>query len=88
MSESEPLLTYPCRYPIKAFGKTTDDFQAVVTDIVSKHAETIYHDDTQVRPSSSNKFTAITLFIEATSAEQVTAISADLVAHPQIIMAL
>ena len=87
-SEVEPLLTFPCRYPIKAFGKAEADFVAIVLNIVTNHADTIYHEDTQTRASHGGKYTAVTLYIEATSREQVTAISADLVAHPKVIMAL
>ena len=35
----ESLLEFPCRFPIKAMGRNSDDFENVVVAIVLNHAE-------------------------------------------------
>ena len=44
MSE-ETLLEFPCAFPIKAMGRAEADFEALVVQIVRRHAELWSGDD-------------------------------------------
>ena len=84
----QPLLTFPCEFPIKAMGNCSDDFQALIVDIVRMHAPDI--DATQARstPSRNGRFLSVTITIQASSQKQLDAIYHDLVRHDRVIMAL
>ena len=81
-------LEYPCRFEIKAMGKHSNRFNALVQSIVSKH---IGQDDllhSQTRPSRHRKYVAITCSIRAQNKEQIRAIYKDLAACPEVLMTL
>ena len=82
------LLEFPCEFPIKAMGKSSDDFEQLVTGIVGAHAE-LWSDDS-VRTASSNEgnYLSVTVVVKATSQEQLDAIYQDLTDCPEVLMAL
>ncbi len=82
------LLEFPCRFPIKAMGRNSDDFEAVVTGIVAAHAELWPDEPIRTNPSKEGNFVSITAVIEATSQDQLDAIYQDLTDCEQVMMAL
>ena len=89
MNEPTPsLLEFPCRFPIKAMGRSTPDFEAVVTAIVMSHAELWPEEPVRVAPSSAGNFISVTAVIEATSQHQLDSIYLELSACTQVLMAL
>jgi len=86
--ERDTLLEFPCKFPLKAMGRNDPGFQTLVEEIVLAHAET--HDDTPVTtsPSSSGKYLAVTVTIEAQSKDQLDRIYQDLTACEQVLVAL
>ena len=44
----ESLLSFPCRFPVKAMGKAGEGFDLLVMEIVRRHAEDL--DETLVPP--------------------------------------
>ena len=88
MSESESLLEFPCQFPIKAMGKSRDDFDAIVVEIIRRHVPDIREGAVTSRPSKGGNYTAVTVVIEATSREQLDAIYLGLTACPDVLMAL
>ena len=81
-------LEYPCRFEIKALGKLSNRFNALVQSIVSKH---IGQDDllhSQTRSSRHSTYIAITCSIRAQNKEQIRAIYEDLAACPEVLMTL
>jgi uncharacterized protein len=88
MSETESLLEFPCQFPIKAMGKTSADFDAVVVEIVRRHAGDILEGAVTSRPSKAGNYTSVTVMIEATSRAQLDAIYQGLTDHPDVLMAL
>jgi uncharacterized protein len=87
-SEIESLLEFPCQFPIKAMGKSRDDFDAIVVGIIRRHVNDIREGAVSCRPSSSGTYTAVTVVIEATSREQLDAIYQGLTDSPDVLMAL
>ncbi|WP_426992653.1 YbeD family protein [Methylomonas sp. CM2] len=88
MSEADSLLEFPCQFAIKAMGKSRDDFDAIVVEIVRRHVEDIREGAVTSRPSKGGNYTAVTVVIEATSRSQLDAIYLDLTACPDVLMAL
>ncbi|KXX64585.1 YbeD family protein [Marichromatium gracile] len=89
MSDSEEtLLEFPCRFPIKAMGRASEDFQTLVVDIVERHAPGVEATAISTRPSNGGKWLAVTVTIEAHSKAQLDAIYAELTAHERVVWAL
>lgn len=87
MSE-ETLLEFPCRFPIKAMGKSSAQFDLTVVEIVRRHVDDLHEGSVSSRPSKGGKYTSVTVVIEATSRAQLDAIYQDLTDHPEVLMAL
>lgn len=88
MKERDTLLEFPCQFPIKAMGKNTDNFDAIVVEIIRRHAGDIKEGAITNRPSKAGNFTSVTVIIEATSLAQLDAIYQDLTDCPDVLMAL
>lgn len=88
MSETESLLEFPCQFAIKAMGKTSTDFDALVVEIVRRHAGDIREGAVSSRPSKGGTYTSVTVTIEATSRAQLDAIYQGLTDHPDVLVAL
>ena len=88
MSETDSVFEFPCQFAIKAMGKTSSDFDAVVVEIVRRHAGDIHEGAVSSRPSKAGTYTSVTVMIEATSREQLDAIYQGLTDHPDVLMAL
>jgi putative lipoic acid-binding regulatory protein len=87
MSE-ETLLEFPCRFPIKAMGKTNLELDLLVIEIVRRHAPGIHESAVTTRLSKDGNYISVTIVVEATSKQQLDAIYQDLTDHPNILMAL
>lgn len=88
MSEGQTLLEFPCAFPIKAMGRNRDDFEAVVSEIVFRHASLFVGERIRSRPSEAGNFLSVTVTVNAESREQLDRIYQDLTACEQVLMAL
>jgi putative lipoic acid-binding regulatory protein len=86
--EKTSLFEFPCRFPIKAMGRSSADFEEIVTGIVMVHAELWPDEPIKSAPSTEGNFVSITAVIEAQSQEQLDAIYQALTDCEQVIMAL
>ena len=86
--ESLSVLEFPCRFPIKAMGRNSEDFESVVESIVLAHAELWPKEELSVMPSREGNFVSVTAVIEARSQQQLDAIYQDLTDCDQVMMAL
>jgi putative lipoic acid-binding regulatory protein len=82
------LLEFPCAFPIKAVGRADIGFEALVVEIVSRHAPGLDQSTVKVRASSGGNWISVTLTIEATSKAQLDAIYRDLSTHARVAWAL
>ena len=86
---SEPsLLEFPCRFPIKAMGRQSDEFEQLVIGIVCKHAELWPDEPVRSVPSKAGNFISVTAVIEARSRQQLDSIYQDLTDCEMVLMAL
>lgn len=82
------LLEFPCRFPIKAMGRQSPDFERIVSDIIFAHAELVAGEPLRVTPSKAGNFISVTAVIEARSRGQLDAIYQALTDCEQVLMAL
>ncbi len=81
-------LVFPCRIDIKAMGRQTVLFEALVQKIVSRHVGPQDLHAVRARPSRGNKYVGLTLSITAQSRTQLDAIYRDLSACDDVLVAL
>jgi putative lipoic acid-binding regulatory protein len=86
--EQESLLDFPCTFPIKAMGRTDSALEAVVLEIIRRHAPGFDAESLELRLSSGGKWLSVTARIQATSKEQLDAIYYELTAHELVVYAL
>jgi hypothetical protein len=83
-----PGLDFPCRIDIKAMGKHTPQFEALVRDIVARHVSADHLHDVASRPSKENTYVSITVTITAVGYDQLNAIYHELSGNPDVLFAL
>ena len=86
--EENRILEFPCRFPIKAMGKSADDFDVLILAIVRKYVSDIHEGALKTRLSRDGNFISVTVTIEAQNQEQLDSIYQELSAHERVIMAL
>jgi putative lipoic acid-binding regulatory protein len=84
----ETLLSFPCEFPIKAMGKTRDDFDAKVVGIIRQHVDDIKEGAVTTNTSKGGKFTSVTVTVNAQSKEQLDKIYQSLNDDADIMMTL
>ena len=88
MSDDGTGFDFPCEYQVKAMGLAEPGFEALVIEIVSRHAAMLGAEPVRTRPSRNGRYLSVTVSIEALSREQLDAIYADLTAHDKVLMRL
>lgn len=84
----ETLLEFPCRFAIKAMGKTSPQLDITIIEIVRRHSPNLGEGAVSTRPSKGGNYTAVTVVIEAHSRQQLDDIYRDLSSHPHVLMVL
>lgn len=87
MNDESPL-RFPCDFPIKAMGRSEQDFQRLVVGIVRRHAPDLDEATLRVQESRHGRYQSVTLTVRAISRRQLDAIYRDLSASERVVMAL
>jgi len=87
-NSNEAVMEFPCRYPIKAMGKATDDFDSLIVGIIRKHSPEFNDGSVKTRHSRGRRFVSVTVTIEARSWEQLDNIYMELTANERVLVAL
>lgn len=85
---NDPVMDFPCEFPIKAMGRSDAAVAERVVDIVGRHAGEVASDCVTTAYSRSNRFVSVTVTIEAHSREQLDAIYRELTGCRDVLMAL
>ena len=85
---ADTLLEFPCDFPIKVMGKFSDDFEALVREITERHVGALPEGAVSSRPSSNQRFVAVTIVIKAESKQQLDALYLELTSTEQVLMVL
>ena len=89
MTEQEPpKIEFPCEYPIKVLGRSSDGYHGLVVEIFERHAPGFDRETIVVKDSSKGTFTSITITITATGPEQLKALHEELMATGQVQMVI
>ena len=88
MSEHDTLLEFPCDFPLKVVGRSGAEFEALVREIVERHAGPLDASQVRDRPSRDGKFVALTCLIRAESKAQLDGLYEELSRHPDVLMVL
>jgi hypothetical protein len=82
----DTLFEFPCAFPIKVVGKTTEHFDLLVIEIIRRHCQDLTENTLITRASRGGKYSAVTVTIMAHSRAQLDALYQELSAHEQIMM--
>ena len=88
METDDSLLEFPCDFPIKAMGKATGDFDALVVSLIRRHCPGLREGAVKSRSSKGGRYLSVTVTIQAQSRGQLDNIYMDLTAEKRILMAL
>jgi putative lipoic acid-binding regulatory protein len=89
MTEQEPpKIEFPCDYPIKVLGRSSDAFRGIILDVFERHAPGFDQTNIQIKDSAKGTFTSLTITITATGTDQLQALHEDLMAtgHVQMVI--
>ena len=85
---NEPLFEFPCDFPIKVMGHRSDDFQALILGIVSRHAPDIDENQLRIQDSRNGRYRSVTVTVRAQNRDQLDAIYRDLSNHDRVVLTL
>jgi putative lipoic acid-binding regulatory protein len=85
---NDSAFQFPCDFPVKAMGRSSELLATIVLDIVHRHAPDTRAETLRHRPSANGKYTSITITVKARSRKQLDAIYLDLNASEYIVMTL
>lgn len=67
----QPLLTYPCKYPIKVVGEATALFESEVLAVARHHDPSLHDESIARRHSRQGKYLSLTLTLTAQDEAQI-----------------
>ena len=82
--QPETLLEFPCAFPLKVMGLSSDALAQTVLEIVTRHAPGFDGAQLEKRASSGGKYVSLTCTITATSKAQLDALYRELSGHPLV----
>ncbi len=86
--EEPPKIEFPCDYPVKILGRNVENFRALMTEVIERHAPGFDQDTISLRDSRKGTFVSLTVTIVATGPEQLEALHQDLRATGLVQMVL
>lgn len=88
MPASEPLLSFPCVFPLKVMGRREDGFAQTVSEVVMRHAPDFHPQTIEMRTSKNGRYLSLTVTLNAKSREQLDGLYSELSKHPMVMMVL
>ena len=89
MQEPEaPKIEFPCDYPIKVLGVSSDAFESIVLAVFERHAPGFNRKNMTGKASSKATFTSLTITITATGPDQLEALHKGLLATGHVKMVI
>ena len=76
--EQETLFKFPCEFPIKAMGKSGEELEMSVLEIVNRHVDDLAEGAIKFNQSSNGKYTSITITFTAESKDHLDQIYVEL----------
>jgi putative lipoic acid-binding regulatory protein len=86
--QDPPKIEFPCDYPIKVLGRSSDGFESMILEVFELHAPGFDQQTMTMNVSRKGTFTSLTITITATGPEQLEALHQDLLATGQVQMVI
>ena len=86
--QDPPKIEFPCDYPIKVLGRSSDGFESMILDVFERPAPGFDQQTMTMNVSRKGSFTSLTLTSTATGPEQLEALHQDLLATGQVQMVI
>ncbi len=86
--EDQAIFNFPCAFPLKVMGLSSDYFESDIVVIVRKHVPDLGEAAVSVKPSKNGKYTSLTVTFTAQSREQLDNLYREVTAHPDVRMVL
>ena len=83
-----PKIEFPCEYPIKVLGVSSEAYKGLILEVFERHAPGFDQQTLTARVSRNGAFTAITITIVATGPDQLQALHQDLLATGHVKMVI
>jgi putative lipoic acid-binding regulatory protein len=80
--QEENLLEFPCDFPIKVMGETSDDFAVTMVEVIRAIDPTFDASKVDMRASTGGRFISLTCNVHAISRAQLDDIYRALTSHP------
>jgi putative lipoic acid-binding regulatory protein len=85
---SDTLFEFPCDFPLKVMGRSSDDFRSIVIGIVQKHVGTVEPENIEERPSKDGTYLSLTCTFQAQSRDQLDNLYRELTSHERVLIVL
>ncbi|KTD75087.1 YbeD family protein [Legionella waltersii] len=82
------LIEFPCHFPVKIIGLSSDSFIREITEITIKHFSSFDDKNLSHKMSEKNNYLAITVTVLAESQEMLDAFYEEITKHPDVKMVL
>lgn len=86
--EQETLFKFPCEFPIKAMGKSGDELEIAVLEIINRHVDDLIEGAVKFNQSSNGKYTSITVTFTAHSKDHLDNIYIELTSCQHVLYCL
>jgi putative lipoic acid-binding regulatory protein len=86
--QEPPKIEFPCDYPIKVLGNSSEQFTQIIVEVFERHAPGFDQQTIVARGSSKGTFTSLTITITATGPDQLEALHQDLLATGHVKMVI
>lgn len=86
--QDPPKIEFPCDYPIKVLGLSSDNYHALILEVFELHAPGFDRDSIVAKASKKGTFTSLNITITATGPEQLKALHEGLMATGQVKMVI
>lgn len=88
MQQEPPKIEFPCAYPVKVLGRSSEAFESIVFEVFERHAPGFDQQSMTTNASSKGTFTSLTITITATGPEQLDALHQELMATGHVKMVI
>ena len=86
--KQESLIEFPCEFAVKVMGENREDFASLIREMAQRHFGPIEDAAISSRPSSNERFIAVTIRVPAKSQDQLDGFYGELSGSDRVIMAL
>ena len=83
-TDVDPLISYPCRFPIKVMGERSDGFLPEMLAVARRFDPGMATESVEIRSSSGGKYLGLTLHVWVSSRGQLDDVYRALSGHPMV----